>query len=777
MPLGPFAASSDVTTPLRVLHLEDSTIDADVVRYRLAVGGFSCDILVVKDQGSFETALAQRPFELILLDYNLAGYDGISALKHAQLTRPDIPVILISGTVGDEEAVRCLHFGATDYLLKSRLDRLVPAVHRALRESEAGAARRRAEVSLADSEARKAAILDSVLDCIVTMDAGGTLIEFNAAAARTFGYTKTQAIGRPLLDLIIPARFREMYRAGLRRYLETGEGGLIGAPVEIQAMRSDGTELPVELAITATNSRPPIFTGVLRDITARKQAEATRASLAAIVDSSDDAIFAVALDDTILTWNGGAERLYGYAASEVIGANRSIIVPAGHSDELSRITARAQRGEAGEPFETKRVRKDGSLVDISLLISPMMDSAGVVTGVSAIARDITSLKNSEAAVRVERDRAKRYLDMPEVILLALDRSGAVTLANRYACSILEWSAEDLVGRDWIETCVPARLREAVRQSFRALFAGDLSVIEQPILTRSGGERLDRMAEHPAARRPGTGDRHVQLRHRHHRARPRRGGVAGRRRADAVCPAERQRRHLGHRLHHRRPRLVRNARSPVRPAARNFWRDLRGVHGEDSSRRSPDRARHDREGDAAGIDFQMQNRSLWPDGTVRWLSGAGRFQLGEDDEPLRGVGISLDLTDARALEAQYQQAQKMEAIGQLAAGVAHDFNNLLTVILGFCELLFEDLDPAEPRHADITEIQKAGQRGAALTRQLLTFSRKEIIEPTLLDVNAVVANMRVLLGRLIGEDVEIVLAPRARGGAGEDRSRADSSRSC
>ena len=110
-----------------------------------------------------------------------------------------------------------------------------------------------------------------------------------------------------------------------------------------------------------------------------------------------------------------------------------------------------------------------------------------------------------------------------------------------------------------------------------------------------------------------------------------------------------------------------------------------------------------------------------------------------------------------VEQQFLQAQKMEAIGQLAAGVAHDFNGLLTVILGFCELLLEDLDPVGQHHADVTEIQRAGQRGAGLTRQLLTFSRKEIIEPTVLDVNKIVVNMRDLLARLIGADVEIVLA--------------------
>lgn len=159
---------------------------------------------------------------------------------------------------------------------------------------------------------------------------------------------------------------------------------------------------------------------------------------------------------------------------------------------------------------------------------------------------------------------------------------------------------------------------------------------------------------------------------------------------------------------------------------------------------------------AGSDFSMLNRALWPDGTIRSLSGSGRVILGTRGEPVRVVGISLDVTERRELEEQFQQAQKMEAVGRLAGGVAHDFNNLLTVILGYCELLLLDIKSGEPHLTEISEIQKAGQRAGGLTRQLLAFSRKQIIEPTVLDLNSIATELRAMLGRLIGEDVNVVL---------------------
>ncbi len=291
---------------------------------------------------------------------------------------------------------------------------------------------KRAAADLRESEMRKAAILDSVLDCIVTMDARGTVTEFNSAAERTFGYRKRDAIGRQLADLIVPARFREAHRAGLQRYLDTGEGPALGKQIEVTAVRADDTEIPVELAITPIrSSRLPIFTGVLRDITERRKADETRSRLAAIVGSSDDAILSTTLDGTVLTWNHGAERLFGYSAAEMIGRNRALLVPTEGVTELAAIIEKVRRGEPCKPFETQHMRKDGSLVEISLSLSPMTDPGGRVIGVSAIARDITERRAAEA----ERKRLNDEIQLQRLRVFRATMTTVQDIVNNFLTSL------------------------------------------------------------------------------------------------------------------------------------------------------------------------------------------------------------------------------------------------------------------------------------------------------------------------------------------------------
>jgi len=136
----------------------------------------------------------------------------------------------------------------------------------------------------------------------------------------------------------------------------------------------------------------------------------------------------------------------------------------------------------------------------------------------------------------------------------------------------------------------------------------------------------------------------------------------------------------------------------------------------------------------------------------------------DDPAVAGIVVTMrDITERRRLEEQLRQAQKMEAVGQLAGGVAHDFNNLLTAILGYCHLMLDEISEEDPLRLDLLEIQQAGDRAAALTRQLLAFSRRQMLQPQVVNINTLVRQLEKLLSRLISEDVELVtaLAPDLR----------------
>src|SRR5215472_11980311 len=252
-------------------------------------------------------------------------------------------------------------------------------------------------------EALSRTFLDSALDCIITMDATGRVQEFNPAAERVFGFTRSEAVGKELAELIIPPRLRERHRQGLAHYLKTGEGPLIGKLIEIEALRRDGSEILVALAISATKvNGSPIFTAYLRDITERKRAEETNRRLAAIIESSGDAIISKDLDEIITSWNKEAERLFGYGADEIIGKPISVLVPPNRHNEELGIIERLRQGERVLRYETVHLRRDGATLDVSLAVSPIRDSTGNIIGASKIARDITG------RVRTERRRATQY---------------------------------------------------------------------------------------------------------------------------------------------------------------------------------------------------------------------------------------------------------------------------------------------------------------------------------------------------------------------------------
>jgi hypothetical protein len=240
-------------------------------------------------------------------------------------------------------------------------------------------------------------IVSSAEDAIVSKDLNGIVTSWNKAAEKIFGYNSEEMVGQPITKIIPPDHFEE--EPQILQRIRRGERI---QHYESKRMRKDGTIIDVSLTISPIKDRMGQITGaskIARDITEKKQwqrAEAAESFLGALVDSAEDAIISIDLDGIVTSWNAAAESLYGYAASEIMGTPIARLIPPDHPDEGPRILDRIRQGERITHFETKRVRRDGSPVDISLTVSPIKDSLGRIVGASKIARDITEQKRAQA---------------------------------------------------------------------------------------------------------------------------------------------------------------------------------------------------------------------------------------------------------------------------------------------------------------------------------------------------------------------------------------------
>ena len=263
--------------PLRSLIIEDSEDDALLVVRELRRAGYDVTFDRVETAADMAAALERQTWDLVIADYTLPHFTGSAALELLKSTGLDIPFIIISGSIGEDLAVHVMKAGAHDYMMKGNIKRLIPSVERELRDAEVRRQRRQAEEALDDSEARKAAIFDSALDSIITIDHAGIIVEFNPEAEKSFGYSRHEVAGKPMAELVIPPSLREKHHQALARYLATGKGSMVGKRIEVTAMRSDGTEFPVELSLTSISTKArPMITAYIRDLTEQKKQEEIR---------------------------------------------------------------------------------------------------------------------------------------------------------------------------------------------------------------------------------------------------------------------------------------------------------------------------------------------------------------------------------------------------------------------------------------------------------------------------------------------------------------------
>jgi PAS domain S-box-containing protein len=628
------------------------------------------------------------------------------------------------------------------------------------------------------------------------------------AYARMISRRPEEVIGKHVADILGQAGF-----AAVRPYIE-------------KVLRGEPTQYELEITFPGLEPRllrgfytplldeagePDGWIASLLDVGEQRRAEQVRGQLASIVDSSSDAIFSEDLDGIIVSWNRGAERLYGYTVDEALGQSIALLIPPHLQAEEPKILARIAGGEHIEHYETVRRRKDGRLIEVSLTVSPVRDAIGRIVGASKIARDITEPRLASRALAQRAEEQKALYEFTNRLYRA-DSLGAVyesaldAIVSALHCSrasilrfdehlvmrFVAWRGLSEPYRRAVEGHSPwspgetnpepvcladvagANLPAELKKIVAAEGIGALAFI--PIVA-SGKLAGKFMAyyEEPHAFAAGEVDLALNL------ARQLGFAVERMQAEQARQAAERELRELSERLESEvekrtleRDRIwnvsedllgVGNFEGyfiSINPAWTRLlgWseQEIRAMHVDDL--RHPDDKAHSQAGRAQlaqGVPtVRMENRLRHKDGSWRWISWTLTAENGLIY--VAGRHVTVEKEAAAALEQAQRQAaqsQKMEALGQLTGGVAHDFNNLLMIVSGHAQRLHKRLaDPRDVRALDA--IQIAATRGESLTRQLLSFSRAQPLNPTVLSPAETVNGIRDVLSGSLHVNIALAL---------------------
>ena len=305
-----------ISAPRRVLHLEDSEPDAELIAAKLAREYPECSVQHASSRQQFENALEGGAFDLILSDYTLQGYDGLSALQLARTRCPEKPFIFLSGTIGEERAIEALKRGATDYVIKDRQSRLVPAMKQALARYDEEQRLRQAEEALQQNRERFRQITENVADLILMVDLSGKCVYSNPAYTATIGRNPQEGSQDLFLDVHPDDQpeARELFRDTVR----TG----IAGRAEYRLIRSDGTVRYVEAQNSVVRNSAGVTTQILvvaRDVTERRAADERIRHQADLLNRAQDAILMRDMQDRITYWNQSAARIYGWSAEQAQG--------------------------------------------------------------------------------------------------------------------------------------------------------------------------------------------------------------------------------------------------------------------------------------------------------------------------------------------------------------------------------------------------------------------------------------------------------------------------
>ncbi len=432
-----------INSPLRILHVEDDVADAELTRDLLESSGIACSLTRVETESSLLRALRQEEFDLVLADYSLPSFDGGTALRLVREQRPNLPFIFVSGTMGEEVAIDALKLGATDYVLKTRMSRLVPAVHRALREARERSELERAESELRERESKIRRLVDANIVGILISNLDGRIIEANDAFLQIIGYTRGDlAEGGLHWPELTPPEWQAASKRAADELAATGVCELF----EKQYVRRDGTRVPVLVAAAAIEGEKGENVAFVLDLTERKRAEeAARRSERELRDVIETipAIVWIARPD-------GSNEFANQRWAEYTGISITLALDSGwhsaiHPEDLGRYRASWHASiSAAAPFEEEvRFRgADGEYRWFVIRGVPLRDESGMIRRWYGIMTDIEDRKRAR---QLEADLAhvNRISMLGELVAsLAHELKQPISAAITNAGACLRWLVRD-----------------------------------------------------------------------------------------------------------------------------------------------------------------------------------------------------------------------------------------------------------------------------------------------------------------------------------------------
>ncbi len=595
-------------------------------------------------------------------------------------------------------------------------------------------------------------LIQYIPDALFIADKDGCFREVNEAACRQLGYERDELLAMTVFDIISP---ENTTKAGEWLHKMDAEKGFF----ESVHVAKDGTHIPVEISVQRIMiGDEPHMLGSARDISPRKSMERelrqSREMYRELVENINDLIYTLNLEGCITYVSPVVRNVLGYEPSEILGKHYiNLVDPRDHQ----RIRAAWDNIIAGNlrPREYRMITRSGDAIWVRTSSRPVLAGDRVI-GVQGVLTDVTDRKNAEETLRDSELRLSHAEQVANLGSWEMDiaTGKAVWSDQFYRICGFEPGAIEPSSKVGFTLIHPDDRERAAQAVTRAINEGGIYSIEKRIVRPDGTEVWVESRGLVECNATGEPVRLV-------------GSfldITERKKAEEeLKESEEKFRSI---LEHMADMVFllddNGMVTYVSPSSEKLFgympEEMQGRHFRDfvfteDLEQSYAAFQHTLDSDTA---IRLVLRMKRQDGTVIYgeLSGV-RSRYGNKSAT---VGIVRDITERKALEHQLIQAQKMETVGRLAGGIAHDFNNILTVINTNAEISLMFMPENDPYYEAFAEIKKAGERAAALTHQILAFSRKQIIEPKVVNLNAILLEMDKMLRRLIGEDIELVTIP-------------------